>query len=276
MLQSEQEPKVKEEQSTLDYKPKDGLLALFKGNSGTGKSVGALSFPNAYVFDFDRKMPAISVKHFPKKDVRYNVFRDMWELSDKIEEFERECPFETLIADSFTSLANLSIETVAFTKGETVPEMLKRVQETKNKNKQLELMPIDYYGGEDRACTWFVNQLKRLQARPGNPKYVIIIAHVITVEYGYNPVTKETPLPSKSIVSKGKKVAAWLPTEFDNVWSFENHNPDDTFAGGGRAKRICYTETYGEDSAKCSLDIPPQIDFTNGSLYSQIYDRVKL
>ena len=125
-------------QSTLDVSENTGLLALFKGDSGTGKSVAALSFPKPYVFDFDRKMPNIARKHYPKKDIHFNRFDNIFEVSDRLQELEADCPYETLIADSFTTLANLTIESVGVVKGESVPELMQKVQETKAKNKQLE------------------------------------------------------------------------------------------------------------------------------------------
>ena len=37
-----------------------GIFALFKGPSGSGKSVGALSFPTPYVFDFRQQNASYS------------------------------------------------------------------------------------------------------------------------------------------------------------------------------------------------------------------------
>lgn len=264
--------------STLDEDSPQGGLFLFKGDSGTGKSVGALSFPTPFVFDFDRKMPGIAKKHFPRKQIAYQTFNDIFEVSETVADFHADCPYETLIADSFTSLANLTIESVAQVKSETVPQMLQRVQETKNKNKQLEMMPIDYYGGEDRFCTYFINQLKKLQARDGNPKYVIIIAHVLTVDSAPDLKTKIVTR-TRSIVSKGRKVAAWLPTEFDDMYIFgyENTNVFGDSSSNSAPNRICITESYGEDAAKCSIrGLPPTLDFTNGSLFEAMYNRVQL
>lgn len=261
-------------QSTLDHQPNgNGLLALFKGDSGTGKSVAALSWPKPYVFDFDRKMPSIARKHFPRKEIHYDTFEDIFQVTEKLNEFEGYCPYETLITDSFTALANLTIESVGKVKGESVPEMLSRVQTTHNKNKQLEMMPIDYYGGEDRFCTFFIGQLKRLYARVGNPKHVIVIAHVLTVESAPDLKTKIIT-KTRSIVSKGRKVAAWLPTEFDDAYTFGigQANP---FDPNDRPKRYCLTESYDEDASKCSLALPPRIEFTNGSLYDEISQNVE-
>lgn len=260
-------------QSTLNGKPTDGLLALFKGDSGMGKSVAALSWPQPYVFDFDRKMPGIARKHFPQKDIHYDTFNDIFEVTERLKEFDKHCPYQTLVVDSFTALANLTIESVGQVKGETVPEMLNRVQETRNKNKQIEMMPIDYYGGEDRFCTFFINQVKKLQARPNcNPRYVIVTAHVLTVESAPDLKTRIVTR-TRSIVSKGRKVAAWLPTEFDDMYFFGLQNPDPFQNQTGKPRRICFTESYDEDSAKCSLDLPTQIDFTDGSLYNEIFNR---
>ena len=259
--------------STMNSELSDGLLALFKGDSGTGKSVGAMSFPKPFVFDFDRKMPRIALKHFPNKDIAFDTFEDIFQVADQLREFEYHCPYETLIADSFTSLANLTIESVGQVKGESVPEMLKRVQDTRNKNNQLEMMPIDYYGGEDRFCTFFIHQLKRLQARTGNPKYVIVIAHVLTVDSAPDLKTKVVTT-TRSIVSKGRKVAAWLPTEFDDMYIFGlgQVNP---FEDGGKPERYCITESYKDDFAKCSLNLPMRLDFTDGSLYDVMFNRAK-
>lgn len=258
-------------QSTLDAKPSDGALMLFKGDSGSGKSTAAFSFPDPYVFDFDKKMPGVARKHFPEKNIEYDVFDDIFQVSERLVQLNENCPYQTLIADSFTSLANLTIESIGKVKGESVPEMLKHVQDTKNKNKQIEMMPIDYYGGEDRFCTYFVNQLKKLQARPGNPKYVIIIAHVLTVDSAPDLKTKIVTR-TRSIVSKGRKVAAWLPTEFDDMYIFGVQQPD-PFQQSTKVRRFCLTESYDEDSAKCTLDIPTQIDFTDGSLFDRIFKR---
>lgn len=258
--------------STMNSKPSDGLLALFKGDSGTGKTTGALSFPEPYVFDFDRKMPGIARKHFPQKDIRYDVFDDIFQVSEQLNELRQHCPYQTLIADSFTALANLCINSVGKVKGESVPEMLRKVQDTKNKNKQIEMMGYDYYGGEDRFCTFFIDSLKNLYIQDGNPRYVIVIAHVITTESSPDIKTKLVTT-TRSIVAKGRKVAAWLPTEFDDMYIFglEQQNPFET----DKKKRVCITESYGEDFAKCSLDLPTTLDFTEGSLYDTMFKRAE-
>src|SRR5271170_808498 len=153
-------------QSTLNHTDNHGLLSIFKGESGEGKSVGALSFPTPYVFDFDKKMPSISQKHFPGKEVHWDTFDSIFEVDEKLSELFNNCPYETLIIDSITGLVNIVMESVGQVKHESVPDILKRVT---GKSNTIEMMGIDYYSAEDRFCTYFIDRVKTLWARDGNP-----------------------------------------------------------------------------------------------------------
>lgn len=259
-------------QSTKSTTNEQGLLAIFKGDSGSGKSVGALSFPSAYVWDFDRKMPSIAQKHFPNKDIHFDTFNDIFEVEKQLQEFVNHCPYETLIVDSFTSLGNLIIHSVGNVKGETVPSLL-----GKTKGGAIEMMGIDYYNAEDRFMTYFIDKLKTLWARQGNPRHIIVIAHVVTVESAPDLKTKIITR-TRSILAKGRKPGAWLPTGFDNVYIFGHELPDMSSIGGaqGSVKRIVKTEAFGEDSAKCSFPFPGTIDFTNGNLYEILCKKYNL
>src|SRR5882724_1729848 len=128
-------------QSTSNYEDKHGLLAIFKGESGEGKSVAALSFPNVYVFDFDRKMPSIAMKHFPEKEFHWDTFEDIFEIDAKLNELFSICPYETIIVDSITGLVNIVMESVGMVKKESVPDILRRVT---TKSNTIEMMGIDY------------------------------------------------------------------------------------------------------------------------------------
>jgi AAA domain len=250
-------------QSTSDKQSEKGLLAIFKGESGEGKSVAALSFPNAYVFDFDRKMPSIAKKHFPDKEVHWETFEDIFQIQQRLIEFSISCPYDTLIVDSITGLVNICVDSVGQVKGESVPDILSRTKGSKNKT--IEMMTIDYYSAEDRFCTFFIDQLKLFWARDAKPRHVIVNAHVVTVESSPDLKTKIVTR-TRSIVSKGKKFASWLPSGFDNVYIFGRERPDMGDIDQ-TVKRVIRTEAYGEDSAKCSYNFPETIDFTNASLY---------
>lgn len=270
-------------QSTLNQPINDGLFALFKGESGTGKSVAALSFPTPYVFDFDRKMPGIARKHFPEKNIQYDTFSLFQEVMDRVAELRQDCPYETVISDSYTFLCSLLMNSIAHSKSDSVPQMLQRMNEPTKRGvkstgvKTFEPMSMDYYTGEVRLSEWYIDQLKSLWIQPGNPKYVIITAHVLKVDPGPNIFKPDAPVTvTRDIVSKGKKAGQQLPAGFDDVYLFGYESPN-AFKGEEKVRHICFTEAYGEDSAKCSLvGMPERLDFTDGSLYDMMFNRVIL
>ena len=249
--------------STLDTNNKKGIFALFKGESGTGKSVAALSFPKPFVFDFDRKMPAISNKHFPGKEVHWGNFEDIFEVAGQMKAFmETGCPFETLIFDSITTLSTLVLNSVGKVKGENAVDVLKSVNKKTN---SIDVMGYDYYNAETNFIDRFLlENAQILHTRPGNPKHVIFLAHIVTVESAPDIRTKVIT-KSRSIVTAGRKSAAYIPTKFDEVYTFGYILPDlgDEITP---VKRIAKTEVHGEDSAKTAYDFPGTIDFTRDRL----------
>lgn len=268
-------------QSTLNQEENRGLFGLFKGESGTGKSTAALSWPGLYVFDFDKKMPGVAKKHYPRKEIHYDTFDYFEEVVQKLKEFHEYCPYETLLADSFTFLCSLTMNSVARVKGDSVPEMLQRVNEPvdikkkKTGPKTIEPMSMEYYTGEVRFTEWFIDQLKALWARPGNPHHVIVTAHVLKVESAPNPFKDGAVTVTRDIVSKGRKAGQQLPAGFDDVYLF-GYTQINPFDQESKPRRLCFTEAYGEDSAKCSLKIPTVLDFTNDSLYDKIFNRAEI
>src|ERR1017187_3041921 len=123
--------------STTDQTVNSGLFGLFKGQPNSGKSNAALSFPNAFVFDFDRKMPVVANKHFPGKKIDWECFDDVYALSNYIQPWllnkdsnpnAVQCPYETLIVDSVTSLSTLVLTSLDKTKGTDVIKMMQHKQ----------------------------------------------------------------------------------------------------------------------------------------------------
>lgn len=263
--------------STSDVNPNEqGIFALFKGESGAGKSVAALSFPTPYVIDADRKMPNVAFKHFPGKEIAYETFDNIFDLSDKMNVLSASCPYETIVVDSGTSLAALCLSSIATIKGEETPKLLKMLKPTKTGVLQIELMSIDYYNGETRFFYYFLDWLKSMWARPGNPKNVILIVHVITTESAPDLKTKMVTR-TRRIITAGRAIAAYIPSQFDDVFLFGQQRE------GGMAmndpdvktKRIMRTTPIGEDDARTTLKLPDFIDFTNTNLYDKMRKHMK-
>lgn len=254
--------------STLDKQNERGFFALLKGDSGAGKSTGALSFPTPYVFDFDDKMPAIALKHFPGKEVHYDTFSDIFKVSEKIDELSNFCPYETIINDSITSLVVKILNSIGDIKGEKAIDLLKRLRRTRTGNEQLELMGYDYYNGETNFIQrYWIDAMKSLWARPGNPKHILFIAHVMTNESAPDIKTKVITT-TRRLVTAGRAVAAYIPAQFDDMWHFGYEIDFST----GTNKRLMMTDVCGVeatkiDSAKTAYKLPSKIDFTNKNLY---------
>lgn len=258
-------------QSTTEARETDrGLFAMFKGPSGSGKSVGALSFPNAYVFDHDSKMPNIALKHFPKVHIEYDTFRDIFKVSERLVELTNDCPYETLICDTLTSLSYTCIKSIDEVKDSNVLKMLANVKATKKGGQTIELRGFDYYNGEDSFLKYYIDGLKELWARPGNPKHVIMIAHCLDSEQ--KNIVSGITTHTRRIVTAGNKIAAYIPAQFDDVWHFATQSPFGASLDvkDERVQRIVCTEQIGEDDAKTAFDLPAKINFTGGSLYDKI------
>jgi hypothetical protein len=284
--------------SLNDETPARGIFALFKGENGSGKSVAALSFPKPYVFDHDRKMPAIAqkhqgLKHIKKQDIHWDTYQDVFGIGDKLKELydyfpyesqakadeagfsgSNECPYETLIGDTITGCSYTCIKTVDDVKGQNILDMLQNIKVSKKGAKTIELRSYDTYNGEDSFLKYYIDTLKFLWARPGNPKNVIICAHVIVSEQSGPPGTSIKTV-TRRIVTAGNKIAAYIPAQFDEVYQFAT-DQGSAFDGNSQVKHLCYTQGVGDDFAKTSYNLPSCIDFTNKSLFDLISDKVDI
>ena len=257
----------------IDYKD-PGFFALLKGPSGSGKTVAGLSFPGLWMGDYDRKMPAIARKHFPKKSIEYDTFDDMFVLAEQFSEWTNKdnCPYETLLHDSITHLVSLIIKSIAQAKGEDLLKLLKTMQNVKGGKQIPEMLGIDYYNAETRFIEWFMDINKMLWARPNsNPRNVLFTAHILTTESAPDLKTKIVT-KTRSIVTAGKKVATYIPTCFDEVYLF---GTSQGFMDGKEPVRhLMTTETTGEDDAKSAFKLEQIIDFTNKNLYDILKSQI--
>lgn len=244
-----------------------GVFGLFKGTSGAGKSVGALSFPDPYLLDLDKKMPGIAHKHFPGKEIHWDTFPDMFKLAECLEALQGNCPYETVILDSITSLTQLILSSISTIKGEEVPKLLAKVKKTASGGKMIEMIGFDHYNAETVMVKFVLDVLKNIWTQPGNPKHVIVIGHVLTKE-SVSPTGIITR--TNSIVTAGKAVAAYIPAQFDEAWHFAINAPE--FGSTGGLGHVVLTEAIGDEFAKTAFNLPARIDFTRGSLYDKVKD----
>jgi len=262
--------------NTLDQtENNNAIFALFKGPSGAGKSVGALSFPGVYVFDFDHKMPAIARKHFPKKSIEYDTYDDIDPLANKLTGWMncKDCPYETLIFDSITALVRIIMNSIAAAKGESTPQMLKNMKNTRG-GKMPELMGYDYYNAEVRFIDWILSAAKILFSRQENPKNIIFTAHITEIRSKPDIATKLVTV-TRSIMALGNKAPAMIPQEFDEVYMFGTEEMGGLDGTPSTIHHIMSTQTEGEDDAKTAFNIARRTDFTNGNLYDMLMAQIR-
>jgi len=161
------------------------LKVLIYGKSGTGKTGWGCSFPKPYVFDFDNGMLGQR-----GKDIEYDVYSGPSAYQDldlKLRMFESDCPFETLIFDSITTMQEARLN------------MLVQMSSRKTAS-QAE------WGMLIIKLREFLDQVTKLD------KNIVVITHEILVqdeligEISYMPVIY------------GKKLPAQFPLFFDEVY----------------------------------------------------------
>lgn len=262
-----------------DYKKSDiGIFLLIQGGPNTGKTTAALSFPNVVDLDFDVKMPAVALKHFPDRtDIAWEHFQNIFELSDTLEKWQSDCPYDTIVVDSITSLAGMVINSTGEVKGETVLTRLKdteaQVKADRKANKkdkegylimrdQVQPIGRDYYNTEAAYfCTYFITALKTLWIKK-KVKNIIVIAHSTEKEDAKG-------IKTKSILTVGNKAATWIPTQFDDCFTFFVEKKP--FSNEGTVRK-CYTVNKGEESSRTTLVLPEEINLDEKGTF---YDKIK-
>ena len=240
----------------------DSLYCMFKGEPGTRKSTQALSFPGPqYWFSWDRKMNGI---YLPMRKwgikpemVAYDDYDDWTKAKKKLELFQTTCPYRTLIFDSLTSMADMTLrQTVQLKYG-----MTRKSGSTAGKMVGgIAVNEIEDYNAETGALNELIAITKDINAF--HKVNVILIAHVVKAEY--RDTTKKTTHISRQIVTAGKNVAAKIPAYCGEVYHF---NIEQGFVEGQGGDYSLLTEHTGDDFARSALELSKEIVFGDKPLY---------
>lgn len=237
--------------NTRDLTNKLSNVYLFKGEPKNGKSIAAASFPEIYIFDLDRRIRSI-VAYYKDRDFEYDHFNDFIQVDNRLDSLLRSCPYKSILFDGFTTFADLVINSMI---GSRPPN-------AKTTRAGVRMTEIEDFGGEQRAFDIAIDKLFKLHYKWGID--VIMTAHVIEVEKALRP---GVTIKSRSLLTAGKKVAAFLPVRFDEAYHFQVNEPIET---GGIPKFEVLTRHTGDDWASTTYDIPPVIDITNKSFYDEL------
>ena len=241
----------------------NSLYVMMKGEPGTRKSTQALSFPGPqYWFSWDRKMNGI---YLPMRKwgidpttIQYDDYEDWNKARAKLEQLQTTCPYKTLVFDSLTSMADMTLrQTVKMKYGQ------KRASGAQAGKliAGIAVNEIEDYNAESAALQELVALTKDICAY--HKVNIILIAHVVQAEYR-NTATNTTHI-SRTIVTAGKKVAPKIPAYCGEVYHF---NIKKGFVEGAGGEYALLTEHTGDDFARTALGLEKEIVFADKPLYN--------
>jgi hypothetical protein len=158
------------------------LNVLVYGKSGTGKTTFACCFPKPYVFDFDKGM--LSQR---SRDVEYDTYTSYADFEVKFRQLEANCPYETIILDSVTTLEKYCMQKALLANRRAMPTM--------------------------NEWNILIAELTDLFTRATKmSKNLVVVAHEEMVQ---DEITGEILIRPQIV---GKKLPAQLPLWFDEVY----------------------------------------------------------
>jgi hypothetical protein len=240
---------------SLDSYKFDSLYSLFKGEPGLRKSGAALSYPKPiYFFDWDMKIDALQmpVKNWGlnKSEIDYDTYKDWDGAKKKLEQLQVNCKYKTIVIDSITSMADASIrQTLKFKGGD---------------GKKIGTIPVsgfDEFNAESAAIAEMIALTKDI--KDFHHVNVILIGHVIQKEL---KGTNGTTHMARILVTAGKNIAQKIPAFCSEIYHFNIVTGMNVSVGGQYAIKTQHT---GDDFARSSIGLEPEIIFGNDPLYDK-------
>jgi len=240
----------------------DALYCMFKGEPGVRKSTQALSFPGPqFWFSWDRKMNGIYLPMkkwgIDPKTISFQDYDDWTKPKNQLEKFQSDCPYKTLVFDSITSMADMTLRQTTRLKygvkrasGADAGKLIAGIA----------VNEIEDYNAESAALNELIALSKDIhQFHKVN---VILIAHVVQAEY--RSTTNNTTHVSRQIVTAGKKVSAKIPAYCGEVYHFNIKKAFEQGAGGDYSLLTTHT---GDDFARTALPLDKEIIFGDKPIY---------
>lgn len=240
-----------------DFQIGKRLLILQTGETGSGKSIQAASFPKIYFFDFDGRIDSVA-HHFRKlgkKDIEYDFYGKI-EFSKallKVKSFKSYNPYRAICFDTITSIGDSLLKTGEINRG----------GKGSNQMAGFSVPTLEDYGAESAGFTELLDACFELDC------HVIFNAHLMIAESG--GIMQGGTKMSRSIVTGGKKIAAKIPSRFNEVYMYD---PQPSPMQGGKPLYTIITQHSTTDFAKSALGLPGRLDVTTKLLYEHLCDYV--
>lgn len=249
-----------------DYEPTEALMYLFKGESGTGKTIAIGSFPEPIYFaSCDGRIAPL--KHYPlyrERNIEFDIFTSYNKLASKLEELTKYCPYKTVAVDPLTGLARLAISHLFDNRG------LNTKAAGNDKEPRaiggIPVMGIAEYNGESSAISSMLLNLRIIRNQNVN---TILTSHVIITE---SKTLDGRSVETRRLLTGGNKISAEIPSYFDEVYHFYGTEP-----GLSAEKKFrAVTCSNNTDYARTSFyNLPTEINFTDRMFYDELMSAVR-
>lgn len=243
---------------TMEATPPDVLFTMLKGEPGTRKSTQALSYPTPqYWISTDQKMESLYLPMkrwgINPKEIQFDDYSDWSKPKTKLESFQLNCPYKTIIVDSLTSIADsMNRETRKFKK------------DTGDKGKvigAINVNGLEEYNAEAVAFQEMIAILKDIHKF--HKVNIVLIAHVVG-QRKHDDNNKLTH-HSRVIITGGDKISGKIASYMTEVYHFNVNTGFDADSGTG--KFGLFTQHTGNDYARTSLPLSREIEFNDSPLY---------
>lgn len=243
---------------TLDEASLDALFTMFKGEPGLRKSTEALSYPKPqYWVSTDQKMEALRLPAnrwgIKPKEIVFDDYKDWETPRKKLERFQVDCPFQTIVIDSVTSI------------GDCMTSQVKKQKRTEGGGKSIGGIPVsglEEFNAESSAFQDLIAILKDINKF--HKVNIILIAHVLGARKD-NDANKLTH-HSRIIVTGAEKISAKIAAYMTEVYHF---NIKPAFEADKEGEYTLLTTHTGNDYARTSLPLPQEITFNAEPLYER-------
>jgi hypothetical protein len=191
------------------------------------------------------------------KTISYDDYDDWTAAKKKMEQLQVTCPYKTIIIDSITSMADMTLrQTMKAKYGQTRGSGAAAGKLVAG----IAVNEIEDYNAESSALNELIALTKDINMF--HKVNVILIAHVVKAEY--RDTTKKTTHISRQIVTAGKNVAAKIPAYCGEVYHF---NIEQGFVEGQGGDYSLLTEHTGDDFARSAIGLDKKIVFGSKPLY---------
>ena len=239
------------------------LKVIFVGPSGARKSSCAVSWPGKkYVLDFDSKIYSLYDRNLESEDLTFDSYApyDYEKAFKRLEELKKRCPYDVVIADSYSSYGIMSMN---------YSRQMRGTGEKARVGKAIGVLPmneIQDFGAAHRATDHLMDILFSL------PCNVIVICHLVQWE---QTIIGDGPARIKyhsKVVAPTSAIAALLPSRFNDVWGFRLESGMD----GENAVVVETTGASGNELLRTALKLPSTFEVKGADLYGKLKDMLSV